>query len=181
MSTWHRHHQSGPATDTRNAPERAIRFGCSSDLHPRGGTQTQHLNQDPPHHCDGPSWHRLLGTLLSSQGTDAHPFRSLDLPGGNRSNLAEPVCRVKLACQASFRGGTRFQVRTLQTTGERVVGRSVRGYLPGGPATELIFGVRSSLPGDIEKITQPAARRANPCPVTRVTSSEQALTCANAQ
>src|SRR5690349_14103853 len=139
MSTWHRHHQSGPATDTRNSPQKdQSDSAVSPSLHPRGGTQTRHLNQDPPHHCDGPSWHRLLGTLLSSQGTDAHPFRSLDLPGGNRSNLAEPVCRVKLACQASFRGGTRFQVRTLLSTGDRVAGRSFRGCLPGGPATDSI-------------------------------------------
>src|SRR3954466_225390 len=31
-------------------------------------------------------WHRLFGTLLSSQGTDAHPSRSFNLSGGNRSN-----------------------------------------------------------------------------------------------
>jgi hypothetical protein len=135
-----------------------------------GGCHDSHLNQDPPHHCDGPSWHRLLGTLLSSQGTDAHPFRSLDLLGGNCSNLAEPVFRVKLACQAGCRGEHGSWVQTLQSTGDRVAGRSVRGCLPGGPATELILGVRSSLPGDIEKITQRPARRANPLHVTPVTA-----------
>src|SRR3954447_24189452 len=46
---------------------------------PTGWTHIRHLNQDPPHHCDGPSWHRLLGTLLSSQGTDAHRSRPFGL------------------------------------------------------------------------------------------------------
>jgi hypothetical protein len=34
-------------------------------------------------------WHRLLGTLLSSQGPDAHRLGPFNPPRGNRSNLLE--------------------------------------------------------------------------------------------
>ena len=44
--------------------------------HPRTKAPRSPLSTTNPHKR-GPSWHRLLGTLLSSQGTDAHPARTL--------------------------------------------------------------------------------------------------------
>ena len=77
---------------------------ADSRMPPTGWT-TSSVNQDSPTSNpppkseeppdDEPSWHRLLGTLLSSQGTDAHPRRPCNLLGGNRSNLAEPLFPVK--------------------------------------------------------------------------------------
>src|SRR5690242_2717941 len=74
-------HRSRPATDTRNSPEGPIRFGCSREDPTHGVGQALSISTKTHHTkpCDEPSWHRLLGTLLSSQGTDAHllePFGS---------------------------------------------------------------------------------------------------------
>src|SRR6478735_10379842 len=107
MSTWHPTTKAAGQPTHETVPIRTnqIRLNCGTVFHGgrRNGTN---LNQDPPHQHPTPKraehirkraiWHRLFGTLLSSQGTDAHPFRSFNLAGGNRSNLAELTLPVKL-------------------------------------------------------------------------------------
>ena len=115
------HHQSGRATDTRNDPTpkgRTSQFGCRGTLprrQERSLSQPRPTTTRPPPrtgqepHDDEPSWHRLLGTLLSSQGTDAHPARSHDPPGGNRSILPEIIA-------AQFRSSRSVSDRSPDTT-----------------------------------------------------------------
>src|SRR6478752_2957731 len=103
MSTWHPTTKAvrQPTNETANPPltkGQPIRFGRIRNPEPHG-VRTRLQSQPRPTKRQA-IWHRLLGTLLSSQGTDAHPFRPFDLPGGNRSNLAERPLRVKLPVQA---------------------------------------------------------------------------------
>jgi len=46
-------------------------------------------------------WHRLCGTLLSSQGSDAHRSGSLDPIQGNPAMLVFPHLSVKPPCERS--------------------------------------------------------------------------------
>src|SRR6478735_7955904 len=194
MSTWHPTTKAAGQPTHETVPIRTnqIRLNCGTVFHGgrRNGTN---LNQDPPHQHPTPKraehirkraiWHRLFGTLLSSQGTDAHPSRPFNLSGGNRSNLAERPRPVKSPRQRRFSWGGTLVPRPDAPGDRRSDRRSEcpRWSARGTSHCGSIRGVRFSVPGDIEKITQPAARRANPCPVTRVTSPERALTCANAQ
>ncbi|PGZ73141.1 hypothetical protein COE55_20875, partial [Priestia megaterium] len=101
------------------------------------GTKIPNLNQEPPQR--GPSWHRLLGTLLSSQGTDAHLFRPCDLARGNRSNLAEPILAVKPP--RGGRLGPGLPVPGARDVGDALSARHRLGEPSGGPlagpATEI--------------------------------------------
>ena len=76
------HHQSGRATDTRNDPTNAgpvnsAKRGTLPRRQERSLSQPRPTTTRPPPrtgqepHDDEPSWHRLLGTLLSSQGSGA--------------------------------------------------------------------------------------------------------------
>src|SRR6478736_2376609 len=93
------------STDTRNDPHPLASEDLSIRLHQeatRRGRTGFRINQDPPTttshprtgtttRADEPSWHQLLGTLLSSQRTDAHPPFTLRRAPGRRlgSNLPE--------------------------------------------------------------------------------------------
>ena len=64
--------------------------------------------KQPDNPADEPSWHRLLGTLLSSQGADAHPSRPFDPSGGNFSILLASLVPVN----PLFRAGRRCEIRS---------------------------------------------------------------------
>src|SRR3954447_2291637 len=74
MSTWHQPTKAGqqPTNETANPPltkGRPIRFGRIRNPEPHG-VRTRLQSQPRPTKRQA-IWHRLLGTLLSSQGTDA--------------------------------------------------------------------------------------------------------------
>ena len=86
------HHQSSQATDKRNGQPLHTQADQSDSAEfgirpPRRWRNDTNLNQDPPPSAPPPIgqkhlsrraiWHRLFGTLLSSQGTDAHLLRDL--------------------------------------------------------------------------------------------------------
>ena len=89
-----------------------------------------------------------FGTLLSSQGTDAHQSRSRDLSWGNRSTL----CPFGLRCQSAVLADHLPRMRPLRRSCERVAPgpaadvasgsprgvttlRTVRGDVKSGPET----------------------------------------------
>ena len=99
MSTWHRPTEAGQQPTHETVPKDQSDSAVHEKTRPTGWDKPSQSQPRPTTlTCDEPSWHRLLGTLLSSQGTDAHPFRSFDLAGGNRSNLADRVFLVNLPC-----------------------------------------------------------------------------------
>jgi hypothetical protein len=146
------------------------------------------------HPGDEPSWHQLLGTLLSSQRTDAHPppTHSGKQPEARfqstRHSGRHPRCFHRLSSPFNLPGfPTRFvgvhsdirgpenPVRAERADAETSDGRA-GGCRPAGPAIEEILGVRSSLPGDLENITRrfrPAStrrqHRVHPRPAARLT------------
>ena len=84
------------ATDTtKNNTDLA---SITEPIHPRGERQAP-INTKAHHDTTSQqtTWHRLLGTLLSSQRTDAHPSWPFDPFGGNRSNLAVRLPLVNFA------------------------------------------------------------------------------------
>jgi hypothetical protein len=171
---------------TKQPPKGPIRFGCQEDTHPTGWNTPPRSQPRPTTlTCDEPSWHRLLGTLLSSQGTDAHPLRPFGLSSealfvlhltGSFSR-SRPPCRARVAGT----GPSRLDPRRTSASAVRIGGGHPRDQPPGS-----FLGVRSSLPGDIENITRGSAAHANPLVVTPVTGYARAasagavpaLTCA---
>src|SRR5659263_93985 len=100
MSTWHPTTKAArqPTHEMTPPESRTSYVGCRGTLprrQERSLSQPRLTTTQPPPrtgrepHDDEPSWHQLLGTLLSSQRTDAHPARTFDPPGGNRSILPE--------------------------------------------------------------------------------------------
>src|SRR5659263_344444 len=195
MSTWHPTTKAArqPTHETTPPKSRASQFGCRGTLprrQERSLSQPRLTTTQPPPrtgrepHDDEPSWHRLLGTLLSSQGTDAHPARPFDPPGGNRSNLAEWAPPVNLLGVSSLRG------RPLQPDAaprwrqgrHRVLSQ---GWPPSGTSHRsgpslVLLGVRSSLPGDKVNTTQrpgEPSNRGDVTPITRM-GSDQRRWCA---
>jgi hypothetical protein len=96
------------STDTRTTPhslasKASVKFGFV--VRPRRSradptsTKTHRSHATTPNEAttraDEPSWHQLLGTLLSSQRTDAHPSLTLagSATGGCHSNLPEFLAR----------------------------------------------------------------------------------------
>jgi hypothetical protein len=179
MSTWHPPAKtSRQPTQQRNPNhQRPGPSDSASKTGPSDGGRKQvrsiNANTHPGTTPRRANWHRLLGTLLSSQGTDAHPSGALDPFGGNRSNLAVRFCLVKLPVRRLVRGGSDPSPPRSAPAGEHARRPSwLGGRRSGGPATECDLGVRSSLPGDDENITQTPRRSPNPCAVTGVTACD---------
>jgi len=126
-----------------------------------GGPAFWHQHQDPPPTTptpeetrttgDEPSRHRLLGTLLSSQRTDAHP---------NRTSRPSPKATVQTYRSA----GSPVESRSARPTGavpdprHDDQGASAPDLQTGGATLGTGHraperGVRSSLRGNVEKIT----------------------------
>jgi len=62
----------------KTVPKDQIRHQTRTPPPTEAGDKALNLNQQPtPHNTRRAIWHRLLGTLLSSQGTDAHPPETL--------------------------------------------------------------------------------------------------------
>ena len=106
------HRRNGKETDNnKETPEEAFnsasknrttnprrRAGILAST-PRPTTHEPHPKHEAEPTDDEPSRHRLLGTLLSSQRTDAHPDQAHTRTEGNRSNLPESAPPVKPAVQ----------------------------------------------------------------------------------
>ena len=125
---------------------------------PTGWTTGSHQHQ--AHHdttSQQTTWHRLLGTLLSSQRTDARPSWPFDPFGGNRSNLAVRLPPVNFAAPFGIdreeavgagQSGRQERVEPASDSAETtaVPWSRVRVAL-GGTDHRVFPGVRSSLPG----------------------------------
>ena len=123
---------------------------CTTDVKHLSQPRRPHQNQTHQKADPTPTRRQLastFGTLLSSQGTDAHPSRSFNLSGGNRSNLAGSLLRVKSRGDRSggahlpyLHQGARgsmilFGVCDPWGTGRRSLDRCP--FLPGGAWTTL--------------------------------------------
>ena len=123
---------------------------CTTDVKHLSQPRRPHQNQTHQKADPTPTRRQLastFGTLLSSQGTDAHPFRFFNLSGGNRSNLAGSLLRVKsrgdrfegahLPCRHQGARGSMilFGVCDPWGTGRRSCDRCP--FLPGGAWTTL--------------------------------------------
>jgi len=191
MSTWHPTTKAArqPTHETTPPKSRASQFGCRGTLprrQERSLSQPRPTTTQPPPrtgqepHDDEPSWHRLLGTLLSSQGTDAHPARPFDPPGGNRSNLAEwtPPVNLLVSELAASRSSPPGHSSVVATEPPSVLNR---GWPPSGTSHRsgpslVLLGVRSSLPGYNVNTTQRSgepSNRGNVTPITRKCSDQR--------
>jgi hypothetical protein len=168
MPTWHpttrrprgnRHTKQNPSRLDQDPNNDLTNQHHPQDEHPRNGllsTQTDppHPAPTPPHSRTStrrsePTWHRLLGTLLSSQRPHAQP-----------SDPSRPSRRQPLKLTRHDRGPstTRSLIRAARsgtpTTPPPQVARRepLEGESPRDqPPTLRRAGVRSSLPGDGEE------------------------------
>jgi hypothetical protein len=152
---------------------------------PRGGHRIPISTINPPRKTRRVIWHRLLGTLLSSQGTDAHlpeilrsRARGLCVLPVRRGDPGALLLYLILAASGTTLASWSVAWSLRQPTGPgRTKHRSIsRGWPPAGPTTcsdpcGSGLGVRSSLPGDLWNITRRVPRSANRCRVTPVTTS----------
>src|SRR6478735_2691073 len=151
------------STDTRTTPhslasKASVKFGFV--VRPRRSradptsTKTHRSHATTPNEAttraDEPSWHQLLGTLLSSQRTDAHPSFALASSRPEATVQTYPIRSGRSSpggpSRSSWIVPRRGDVRAHASRSGRT-----RGWSSGGPATGLILGVRSSLPGDEEE------------------------------
>ena len=100
-----------------------------------------------------------FGTLLSSQGADAHPSRSSDPSGGNFSTLSEPDPAVKPPVRPTHAHRATGRSR-LELVGFAIGNRPAPGgpFLPGGRCTTLRDGAAD-------------AQTAASCPASRYVDS----------
>lgn len=103
-----------PAGERRSvnsaAKEATRRRSVTASVSTKTHRPTSHPRMKATTRADEPSWHQLLGTLLSSQRTDAHPpFTFFKAPGRRLgSNLPEFLARVsRLSAFLAFLNSTR--------------------------------------------------------------------------
>jgi hypothetical protein len=114
MSTGPHHPKAVDNRHTKRPPpagEQGSLNSASAGTDPTGSDSAPNRNQDPPHEpttpneatnpSDEPSWHQLLGTLLSSQRTDAHPPLTL---AGSWPEARFQSTRVSGPFRSRFRG-----------------------------------------------------------------------------
>jgi hypothetical protein len=168
--------QNQQATDTTKKPQpsktRAIRFGIK-DRTIRRGSETSPVDQrqHPPRHNTQAS--QLASTTWHTVEFSRNRRASSRAFSGPRRRLCSSILPDVFRRSVGPRT-LEPAVRTgLPTRPEDAEGvRSSWGGHPPGPATECDLGVRSSLPGDDENITQTPRRSPNPCAVTGVTACD---------
>jgi hypothetical protein len=143
--------RSGPQRDLimAESDELVIHISNQRNRHERSHRSQRPTQTNPVDEVK--LWHRLYGTLLSSQETDAHQLRPSGHPRGNPSNLDSPQRLGQIHRGGDDRG---FEESLPQPVDRQdLATSSVELLLGSAGGTVHLFGVRSSLPGDMQNIT----------------------------
>jgi hypothetical protein len=161
MFTRHQPTEAGQQQTQRTDPKVQSDSASKRTRQPTGWAPHPNLNHQPtPQHGTGhmasTTWH----TVEFSRNRRAS-FRTSVRPGGNLSNLAASILCVKPPCVGLTIGSSRTRgIASGRRRGRRLC--ELWGDVTCGTSHRFVRGVRSSLLGDVEKITQPTARSANP-------------------